>query len=251
MDPNLQALRARLSTILDEAAEGRILLAQLGSRLRAETPDFAPQRHGARNLKDLLSQFPDVGAVQHGDDPLEWWFSRIDQRLERDWWRAVTSCGDGQRHWYDVVELRLVSDPELVAKEPYRFAELPHFGVDEQRAIASSWVGQLPEAEGGALLPVLEEEGLAGLRAAVKGAGLGASWERARRRAIITEVIAWCRKHDIDPPLTVATARRTTPGRRTHSSTDALRSCLHRAIDRMSPSELRSLPIPARLLLDE
>lgn len=283
MSTDLALLEPHVRAILAEAPGNRVLLSQMGLRLRKRIPGFAPEIHGATGLKDLLRRMPLIGRLVQSS-ALEWWFvlegavdsssetsgekdaHRDSPRIERAWWDAITDFREEHRAWFDLAKDRLSLDPELVESEPERFIEVPRFGREAQRELARAWCKeQTADVEQECLKALDADRALTTFLGVVSRLGLQASWAERRNGAITSAVLKWADDHAIEhrwfarapgPRRELLAITHTAPGSPAYTppafpglTAIELRQLLHHAIDAMTEAELMQIPVPARFLL--
>lgn len=178
--------------------------------------------------------------------------------LHPDLWRAMVSEAPGVRWYMDLENLTILRSNLVdghptgpVADEPRRYVEIPTLATDRQRGHARRVLGELVGADQVTWLT----GGDPWLRHFHENAGpeLRQALSDARRAWVVTEVRAWLRDHDLPEHRFVRSARpgpREVRPRLRHRAM-SLREAVHLAVDRMTERELESLPIPARLLLED
>lgn len=261
-----------------------LLGSRLGLILRRLDPSFNPGVLGDSNLGALLSRFPDVGnIVSRTPDLIFRYSSPLEpsvsasfspapgrSHIDRELWNALVANRAGPNRYLDlhtnkvVASLPTTTDPTIVVstidEEPERYLRIPPIPQDELRSVALEFVESYAcdsEVRADLRAHLNSEDWFNDFTNAASAVGALIPWLNAHRAFVTTRVIAWLKKHNIDPNLFIKRQQERPIRRpqqlplRSHMGLqrDNLREVLTRAISRMPDEDLLNISIPIRYLI--
>jgi hypothetical protein len=258
-------LTESLETLREQAGGdgARMLLSLLGIRLQ-QMGVWSRASQGM-TLRQVLEQHPDICEIRgeevifRSGQPSSGFTRRF---LRKDLFLAFSVPEEGTRSFLDLETLLIVTAPREgagfgapVREEPLRHLEIPAVQQVEIDAFIKEYLGEREPA------PVIESILQAGRGWQAAAESLIPGSHRALRLAfnqwVVDHAIAWLEHQEVDvrrflkviPASPTRKPARWPAPQDQEAGAEALRERLHQCIDRMTPQELESLNVPARLLL--
>jgi hypothetical protein len=211
---------------------------------------FDEKSFGAESFMELLSRFPELVAIDRTTRPtvVEWRTAGeassaapiVSTRVRADLWKAVLDYSSGQEYEWDPSAGQ--AKPVERADQSRRLPAVDRAGLTEwRRTFISNHSARLDEHESARLTEWADN----GLGTQFLPRELQGEWNSFLKDKVSDLLLTWFRnKTFVTPTVTVPIS--STP---TESFSADLRSLVHQCVDAMSVEELRTLQLPAHVLL--
>jgi hypothetical protein len=239
--------------------------ASLKPRLQKQLPSFSEAALGYASFRAFLTDAERAGRVHltltRGGDvevtPPGGASVEI-RRIRPDFWQAATDDAGDRRYFYDPQSDRVITRTAEGESES-GLVVIPNADTETQEGWISAFLATPPQSQS----PELAEKVAAASTLSKKieilnrDSGAAKAWHQTRLDAVRELLEKWASEHDLTINLVDRSQKparpRPTQVRRLAKSgggEERLRERLHRAIDRMPPSELLRLPIPIEYIVD-
>lgn len=213
---------------------------------------FKERDYGARRFIELIKSLPELVSVDETTLPpavrlLEKPAPQAQhERLRRDLWQAVMDySSDTQYVWDPSGEARPRS-----TEDPEELPSLPTISAEEMATLRKKFADQvLANPANLAVADRVREWAEKGYRTAYLPQHLRSAWNQELTSEAVARVRKWFQDRHIDEPVALLLEPpREAPEPQTES-TDALRSFILRAVESMTPAELKRVELPASAAL--
>lgn len=228
----------------------RMTLGVLKNRiLQITSGTFDERNYGGRRFIELIRGLSDLVAVDETSVPptVEFLEKPIPEahrdRLRRDLWQAVMDYSSGTQYVWDPSGEARPRNPD----DPADLPTIPTMSAEEMAALRSAFADRvLANPVNAAVADRVREWAERGYRTAYLPQHLRSAWNEELTHAAVTRVRAWFQSRRIAEPAALVIGEDVTEAAGTApESADALRSFILRAVEAMTPAELRRLELPA------
>lgn len=231
----------------------RMTLAVLKNRiLQITNGKFNERDYGGRRFIELIKALSDLVAVDETTVPptVELLEKPVPEarhdRLRRDLWQAVMDYSSGTQYVWDPSGEARPRNPD----DPEDLPSLPTMSAEEMTALRSAFVDRvLANPANAAVAERVREWVEKAYRTAYLPQHLRSAWNQELTRAAVTRVREWFRHRHIAEPAALVVEETTEAAGLAPETADALRSFILRAVEAMTPAELRRLELPASAAL--
>lgn len=215
--------------------------------LQLTSRQFDEEQFGARTFAELMSMIPDLVELDaahkpplvtlrsEGGAPTATGSGIDTGRVRPDLWYSILDYSSDHVYIWDGTRALPVFDPAPDA------VVMPTIGADEM----SLWRREFADTTSEDLGEWVER----GLGTFALPPHLRRTWNTTVKKKVIGILAAWFQQHDIPPPVDLLTQSSTALSSRAVNEDEELRRFVQRCITLMTPSELRSLQIPAPVAL--
>jgi hypothetical protein len=227
----------------------RMTIAVLKNRLLQITDrKFKEQEYGARRFIDLIKSLPELVTVdESAAPPIVELLNKPapparEGRLRRDLWQAVMDYSSGTQYVWDPSGEARPRTPDDLEDLP----SIPTISSDEMKDLRREFAKEaLANPANEAVADRVREWAEKGYKTGYLPQHLRGAWNQRVTDAALGRIRQWFRDRGITEPDKLVLEPSHEAGESAVESTDALRSFILRAVEGMTPGELRRIELPA------